>query len=372
MVGGRRSAVKRTAHALALAALALAATSPAAAERAAPAQPDFSPFASDERIDKDADDVRHRFNEPARKVDSIIQKIFWKRDGLDFTYRSHPTLTAVEAYSQRQGNCLSLVNLFVAMARSAGLKAFFVEVEDFEAFYRVEGTVVRSTHVVGGTMMDGRLRTVDFLPDRDKRYRRLTIINDARATAHYYNAIGAEAMLDGDTARAEELFGKALATEPSFPDAWNNFGVLLRRTDRLDEGIAALEKALAIDHRFLPAMENLSGYYRLAGRPELAAKMDTRAIEEKTRNPFYLNEQAFHQLQRGRLDDAENMLRRSRRLDSKIPETFLLLGRVELARGDKDKAEALFAKAQHLSETYSDAFQNGLNSKIQKLLVSAD
>jgi tetratricopeptide (TPR) repeat protein len=257
------------------------------------------------------------------------------------------------------------------MGRSAGLKAFFVEVEDFEAFYRVEGTVVRSTHVVGGVIIDGRMRTVDFLPDRDKRYRRLAIIGDARAAAHYYNAVGAEAMLAGDHDLAERHFAQALAIDPSFPDAWNNTAVLRRRTDRLDEAIAALEKALTIDRHFLPAMENLSGYYRLASQPELAARMDARALQEKTRNPFFLNQQALLKLQRGELENAENLLRRSRRLDNKIPETFLMLGRVELARGDKEKAESLFAKAQRLSEDYSDAFQNGLNAKIQTLLTAS-
>ena len=200
------------------------------------------------------------WKEPRARVEGIIERIFWKRDGLGFTYRSHPTLTARQAFTERAGNCLSLVNLFVALARSAGLRALYVEVEDFGSFYRYEGTVIHSTHVVGGVIIDGLLHTVDFMPDRPKVYRRLVMISDDRAVAHYFNDVGAEAMLAGDFAASERDYLEALWFDPELPDSWNNYAVLLRRTGNLGEAIAALEKALALDHHFLPAMENLTGY----------------------------------------------------------------------------------------------------------------
>lgn len=363
-------AIRRIAEALAISVPLLLAASPA--EAADVPADDPRPYDADAEIEAVGKEVGRQWALPLRRMEAIIQRIFWKRDGLDFRYRSHPTLTASEAFAQRQGNCLSLVNLFVAMARSAGLEAFFLEVEDFESFYRYESTVVRSTHVIGGVWIDGKLRTVDFLPDRDKSYRRMTVVSDDRATAQYYNSTGAEAMLDGQLDSGERLFRRALELDPEFPDIWNNLGVLLRRQGRLDEGIAALEKALALDPRFLPAMENLSGYYRLAGRPEKAARMEARALEEKTRNPYYLFQQALLQFQKDKLDQAERMLKRARRIDNKIPEVYLLLGRVELARGDQKRAESLFAKARKMSASYPEDFQNGLNSKIRQLMASAN
>lgn len=328
------------------------------------------PYAADAELTAVGRETGRRWSYPPQQVEAIIQRIFWQRDGIGFTYRAHPTLTATEAYAQHQGNCLSLVNLFVALARSVDLHAFFVEVEDFESFYRYESTVVRSTHVVGGVMIDGVLRTIDFLPDRDKRYRRLSAISDDRATAHYYNAIGAEAMLAGDLARAQDLLELALAFDAGFPDPWNNYAVLLRRRGQLGEGIAALEKALDIDRRFLPAMENLATYYRLDGNLELAATMNARALEEKTRNPYFLHQQALSRFNEHKLDEAEQFLRRARRLDKKIPEVHLLLGRIELERGNATKAEALFAKSKKLSAEYSDAFQRGLDAKVRQLMAS--
>jgi tetratricopeptide (TPR) repeat protein len=363
----------RAATSLLILSLAVLAT-PARGDVVIPPRPaDFvPPYAADEQIAAMGREEARLWKDPGARVQGIIDRIFWKRDGLDFTYRSHPTLTASQGFAERAGNCLSLVNLFVALARSARLRAVFVEVEDFESFYRYEGTVIHSTHVVGGVIIDGLLHTVDFMPDRPKIYRRLTMISDDRAVAHYFNDIGAEAMLGGDSAASERDYLEALSFDPELPDSWNNYAVLLRRTGNLGEAIGALEKALELDHRFLPAMENLTGYYRLAKRPGDAARMEARALDEETRNPYYLTQQAFEALQDGRLDEAESLVRRARRLDARIPEVHLVLGRIELKRGHPAKAQEHFDKAQKLSAEFSDAFQRAVDDKIHHLLAGND
>jgi tetratricopeptide (TPR) repeat protein len=362
---------------IALAAPPVAAAFPASAASPTPAAAatatggDPLPFAATPEIEAMGREIYGRWRMPGERVEKIIQQIFWEKDGLGFQYRSHPTLTAAEAFEQRRGNCLSLVNLFVAIARAAELRVYFVEVEDFETFYRYEGTVVRSTHVVGGVITEGAMRTVDFLPDREKRYHKLRVIDDAQAVAHYYNAVGAEAMLAGDMERAEALFQKSIAAAPRFVGVWNNYGILLKRTGRLDEGIAALERALAIDPGFLPAMENLTGYYRLAASPDKSKQMAHRALEQKSRNPYYLSSQALAALMRGETDEAEKLLRRARRIDRTIPEIHLLLGRLELARNHPAKAERMFEKARKMSSQYPDVFQAELDSKIRRLVIAS-
>lgn len=353
--------------------IALAIAPPAAAGTTA-ADRSAQPLAyeANQQIEDLAREISREWHEPARRIEEIVQRIFWKGEGgLGFQYRSHPTLTAAEAFEQRKGNCLSLVNLFVALGRSVGLRVFFVEVEDFETYYRYEGTIVRSTHVVGGVVIGGELRTVDFLPDRDKRYRQLRIISDQRALAHYYNGTGAEAMLDGDLERAAALFRLAVDTDPEFAGGWNNYAIFARRDGRLGDAIGLLERALRIDSHFLPAMENLSGYYRMDGRPEEAARMEERALDEKTRNPYYLTHQALSRLGKGDLDEAEKLLRRARRLDRSVPDVHLMLGRVELARGHEEKAEAHFAKARKLSQDLSPRFRQQVDDKIRRLTLAS-
>ena len=217
------------------------------------------------------------------KVGFIVDQIFDKKNGLGFRYQARPTLTATEAVERRSGNCLSLVSLFVSIARQAGVDAFYVQVEDFEIFYRYRGTIVRSRHVVGGVQVAGRLLTVDFLPYRPKRYRQLRRIGDRRAAALYYNAVANEAMLNDDHELAGRRFREALEVEPDFAETWNNYAILQRRSGDLEEAIRSLERARRLDPELLPAMENLAGFYRLARRTKEAARMEARVRELKTR-----------------------------------------------------------------------------------------
>ena len=56
-------------------------------------------------------------------------------------------------------------------------------------------------------------------------------------------ADGLAAYLDGDTARAEQLYRSALERRPDDPAAWFNLGVLLRVTGRADAALDALRRA---------------------------------------------------------------------------------------------------------------------------------
>lgn len=307
------------------------------------------------------------------KADAIVRFIFLDPDGLRFEYRRYPTLTADQAFRERAGNCLSLVNLFIALARSAGLDAFPVEVEDWAIFSRRDGAVVRSTHVIGGLNVGsyaalGQLWTIDFLPEREKSYRKLARIGDERHAALHYNSVAVEAMLGGDLAAADRLFAHALSLDGGSAETWSNYAVLARRADDLDTGFERLEAALRVDRRFLPALNNMASFHRLAGRPEVAARYERQALEAKLQNPYFLIDQAIRRLQRGELDAAYDLLVRARRIDRSIPETYVALGRVDLARGRLARAERNFAAARQRSQELSPDFQEGLDRKIGKLL----
>lgn len=307
------------------------------------------------------------------KADAIVRFIFLDPDGLQFEYRRYPTLTADQAFRVRAGNCLSLVNLFIALARSAGLDAFPVEVEDWAIFSRRDGAVVRSTHVIGGLNVGGyaalgQLWTIDFLPEREKSYRKLARIGDERHAALHYNSVAVEAMLGGDLAAAERLFAHALTLDGGSAETWSNYAVLARRADDLDAGFERLAAALRVDRRFLPALNNMASFHRLAGRPEVAARYERQALDAKLQNPYFLIDQAIRRLQRGELDAAHDLLVRARRIDGSIPETYLALGRVDLARGRLARAERNFSAARQRSQELSPGFQEGLDRKIGKLL----
>lgn len=307
------------------------------------------------------------------KAEAIVRYIFSDPEGLRFEYRNRPTLTAEQAFQARAGNCVSLVNLFIALARSAGLDAFPVEVEDLVAFSREGSTVVRSTHVIGGLALGGQglagnMWTVDFLPGERKAYRRIFRISDRRHSALHYNSVAVEAMLEGDLAGAERMFEHALALDRGTVEAWSNYAVLARRQGDLDTALARLEKTLALDRDFMPALTNMASFHRLAGRPEVAGQYEQRALEAKLQNPYFLLDQALRHLQQEEIDEAYALAQRARRVDRGVPETYLLLGRIDLARGRQARAERNFATARAKSDELSPAYRQGVDRKIDKLL----
>lgn len=352
----------------------------AAAARAASPTPAASPepdplalpFAATPEIEAVAQRIRHTPGGTREKADAIVRFIFAEPDGLRFEYRRQPTLTAGQAFHERAGNCLSLVNLFIALARSAGLDAFPVEVEDWAVFARRDGAVVRSTHVVGGLNVGnyaalGQLWTIDFMPDREKAYRRLSRIGDTRHAALHFNAVAVEAMLAGEHRQAERMFRHALSLDPGSAEAWSNYAVLARRQGDLELGVERLEKALRSERGFLPALNNMASFHRLAGRRDLAVRYEQRALEAKYQNPYFLLDQAIRRLQRGEIDGAHELVVRARRIDKSIPEVYVVLGRIDLARGQTARAERNFRTARERSEALSPEFQERLDQKIGKL-----
>jgi tetratricopeptide (TPR) repeat protein len=306
------------------------------------------------------------------RLERIIDQIFSAKDGLGFTYQARPTLTAAEAVEARAGNCLSLVNLVVSIARSAGIKAEYVEVEDFETFYRLQGTIVRTTHIIAGVDVSGNTMYVDFLPRREKSYRQLRPISDRRAAALFYNALATEAMLGKDHDLASSYFLDAITVDSDSAETWNNFAILQRRQGNLDKAIENLTRAHALQPTLLPAIENLAGMYRRANKHDEARRFEALALDEKTKNPYFLLQQAIKNLENDEIAEAEGYLRRARRLEPDEPEIYVALGRVELAKGGTREANRYFDLARRKSEARTAGFQMLLKRKVERLLVSSE
>jgi tetratricopeptide (TPR) repeat protein len=330
------------------------------------------PSAANETIRHLAQQARLTRGGTSARLERIIDQIFSEKGGLGFTYQARPTLTAAEAVEQRAGNCLTLVNLVVSIARSADIKAEYVEVEDFETFYRLQGTIVRTTHVIAGVDVSGNMMYVDFLPRREKSYRQLRPISDRRAVALFYNALATEAMLARNLDIASSYFVDALAVDDNSAETWNNFAILQRRQGDLKGAIASLGRAHELEPSLLPAIENLAGMYRRSGQLEEARRFEVLALKEKTKNPYFLLQQALESLERDDLPEAEALLRRARRLEPDEPEIYVALGRVELGKEDTREANRLFEQAQRKSKERSAGFQMLLQRKVERLLVESE
>ena len=310
------------------------------------------PFVLSAEVGAQVDELLSPIGDEKRRVQEIVDYIF---SGLDLQYSLLPTRNADETFIARSGNCLSFVNLFVAIARQQRLNPFYVEVEDYQRWNYSQGVVVSRGHIVAGMNVDGELSTFDFLPYRPKAYKDFKPIDDLTAMAHYYNNLGAEALMRGEVATAEPYLEIANRLAPDFEKAMNNLGIVLMRSGRVEEPMALYERGLAIHPDNVPLLNNLARGYQEAGRQEDAMALLDRMEEINQTNPFIFIYRGEIALASGDEDAALEFMRQALRTDSEIPEVHVGLAKVFVARGDLERARHHVERALKLDATHDEA-----------------
>jgi tetratricopeptide (TPR) repeat protein len=310
------------------------------------------PFALDDEVVRRIEEQYHPGPNELRRVEQVLDFVF-RRVGL--RYSLAPTRTAVETLHAREGNCLSFVNLFVGVARHHRLSPFYVEVVDYQRWNYQNGVVVSRGHIVAGMYVRGELRTYDFLPYQAKGYKDFKPIDDLTAAAHYYNNLGAEALMAGQTTRALELLAIAHDISPGFVKAINNLGVAHARAGDWQRAEAIYERGLELAPDDVALLTNLARAHLQAGRAAEAGAVLERIGEANTSNPFFHVYRAEMALAEGDLDAALAELVGALRLDSEVPEVHLGLVKVYLEVGDLRRARHHLERALRLDATHPEA-----------------
>jgi Flp pilus assembly protein TadD len=289
---------------------------------------------------------------PLRRLNQVMDIVF---EQLDLTYQLSPTRTASETFHARRGNCLSFVNLFVGLARDNDLNPFYVEVTDYQKWSHQAGMVVSQGHIVAGMYLDGELKTYDFLPYRPKAYRDFHPIDDLQAAAHYYNNLGAEALLDGNVQGALASIEIAAKIAPTFPKALNNLGVIRARSGDLAGAEQAYRKALTAEPDNSIVMTNMARLLQQSGRKEEAIQMLASVEANNTTNPYFFVYQSDMALSGGDPQKALDYMRKALSLDSESADVHVGLVKVYLALGDTEKARHHLGRALALDATNAEA-----------------
>ena len=261
------------------------------------------------------------------------------------------TRTASETFETLHGNCLSFTNLFVALAREAGLEIAYQEVE-VPPTWTVQGDAfVVSRHVNAVATIHGDPSyVVDFnMPMFRAAYPRQSI-SDARAAAHYYSNLGVERLAAGAFAESHAYFRKALAMDRTLPQAWINLGAWHRRSGDPVRAEASYLEALRLSPRDAVAMGNLAGLHAHAGRDELAAWYRKRISQYRLRNPYYRYELAERALRGGNAPRALRHVREAIRREPDDATFHALQGAIYRQLGRTADARDAFARALAISD----------------------
>lgn len=163
-----------------------------------------------------------------------LQRFMYDEDQLGIAYSTDKTHTAMQLYEARSGNCLSAMNLYVALARHLGVEASFQRVQVQPSWDKRGGLLVLSEHINATGRLDQSIRYVaDFTPEIALQQRTSKVLSDTEARAreyeraierfnasnpYYHFAQGSVAFDDGDLEDARESFEKALELKREEPD----------------------------------------------------------------------------------------------------------------------------------------------------------
>lgn len=318
------------------------------AARAEVAIPDRDILALSPEIERFLDENVGQDLDRTSRLYSLMDAIFSRR-GLDLTYTTSHTKTAIETFETKSGNCLSFTLMFVAMARHVGLAASFQEVPDVLSWDRRGDTILSNKHIYAVVELDNARMRVDFLP-HPEGYFGAAPIPDFRAWAHYYNNLGAEGLADDDVELAISYFRKALEHDPRFTPAWSNLGAAQRRRGDLEAAEESYRMALEIDPEELTAASNLAGLYHLQGRSQEARPLLARVESLRRRNPFHHYRLAVEAARAGATEQAIRHLRNAIRRRPKDPQFYAFLAALQERSGAPKKAVRSLERAVALED----------------------
>ena len=161
--------------------------------------------------------------------------------------------------------------------------------------------------------------------------------------AHYCRASAAE---PGSAASGAAGFRRAIELNPLFAPAHASLAALLAQSGGdLAEALALAGRACELEPNVTAYRLNLLGILSAAGLPEEARKVEQGLDRVAEGDVETLEEVATHYQARGRLDAAEQLLRRSLERRPDNPSVILLTGRLLAQQGRHGESEAVYRQA---------------------------
>ena len=276
------------------------------------------------------------------------------------------TRSAAATFGALRGNCLSFTNLFVTLAREAGLRVSYQEVDVPPSWTLHDDTFVVSRHMNAVvTLRQSADHVVDFNMARFRAAYPRRAISDARAAAHYYSNLGVERMQANERDAAFAYFQRALALDRTLAQVWVNLGAWYRRQGSPVLAEASYLEALRLQPREFVAMSNLADLHESEGRALFARAYRKRVTQYRLQNPYYRYEQAKNAYLAGEFAAAARQLREALRHADNDPTFYSLLGMTYRELGRTNDAREAFTRAVALAD--DETLRSAVRRKLELL-----
>ncbi len=318
-----------------------------------------NPFAIDDKIKSEVAAEVGFSGTPVKRIRRLIRYLN-DRGYINFKYKSNMSLTAIEAYHARKGDCLSYTNLFLGIARYLRVPVYFIHVSEARAYYEKDGMFFVSSHMavgygggIVGSDQSPYTVVVDFT--REVSNWRLWIyesVDDESAFALFYNNVAVDHMMTGDLSYAGKLLSFLLEKQPQVRELYNNLAVLRMREGRYDQALVLLQKGIAMFPSFQSLYTNAVLAARGDDKPELAKEYQEVGRKVAQHDPFFLFNQGVTDYNQGAFDSAIEQFHKALRLQPHNPFIYAWLARVYLAAGDSAKGVKAYEKALDLAPNH--------------------
>ncbi len=268
---------------------------------------------------------------------------------LGYEYDALGTYTGPESFYQRSGNCVAFSNMLIAMARAAGLKAYYQESKLPPSWSERSDITLLNMHLNVRVKIGAYGYTVDVARGEVDDQRDSHIISDASGRAHYYNNRGVDALFNDNLGVAYSYFRIGIDADPQLSFLWSNLGIVYRRASQDDDALWAYRKALEFNPVDHTAMNNLAKMYSEQGLVEESVALFEKANALRLKNPYYLLLLSEDAMNEGRYEDARNLLIRALRRKDNEYRLHFAMARALYSLESFAAAERSYRKARGLA-----------------------
>ncbi len=321
-------------------------------------------LARDEAMDRFVEDYVMDRQVSAARLKRLMRRL--REEGyFDGSYDAYKTQTALETFHSRRGNCLSYTNLFIALARAAGLQANYQIVAVPPTWNADSGMLIRNNHInvrlTGARYnhMHSDEYTVDFnaltSTEEYSRWR----VSDTYAQSLYYANVSVEHVRLGQHRLGFVYLLKAIELVPGNPDLWINLGAFYSRHEELEPAVEAFHVALELDPNNKAAISGLARGYRYLGRLELAEGYERKVRKYRLKNAYYHFAVAQSAFEEAKYDESLAAIDRAIGIKRRDSRFHFLKGLAEQKLGDEEAAHKSFARARRYGSIEEKRRRNG-------------
>ncbi len=278
--------------------------------------------------------------------------------GHGITYSAYVTEIPRITFQQQRANCLSFTLLYVALARSVGIKAQVNEVQippTWDLRNKNEMVFLRHVNVkvpilVPSLAMLKRDEVViDLEMDRYKSNYNQHEITDIEAEAQFHSNRAMEYLEQQNLTDSFLSLRKSLKLNDRQVYVWNNLGALYGRKNLWREAEIAYLHALELGPEDLTVRNNLAYLYNKMGDKERAQKYYRLAQHYRDANPFFQYSVALSAYEQGDYDSALQYVLRAIAREKDDTRFYQLAADIYKKQGHDSKVEQMKNKIKKLT-----------------------